>query len=429
MTALRIASCLLTVALLTATGCGRVTSTQAPRLTPSTAKRAAAPLSSGATPARSALSSAPVALTGVGAAQGQVLSQTNQAPLAGVTVVAEPGGFRGTTDAAGRFQINGLTAGNYTFQAMGSGLVQMGPAGSLVMPGQPADVPTIFMVPGNGASGITRVSYILEKEMGRSGEAPAPLLFPVGVAARGAAVLVLDRNVASLVKTGVIRQYDAEAGTFQGKFGDYSRWLGLAQMKDSVRALTLDASGRVVVIDGDKRLWRFDSKGNKDKQSELSEEATDIALDAQGNLVLAGPGGLFRLSPDGEGAQPIGNLEACRAVAAAKDGWWAISAQKVVKVNAEGQTVMEFGAGGPDGSAAFREAVDLAVDPRNGHVVVVDQGAQQVYVYDGLGNLIGNVGQGVFDKPVAATVDAGGRIYVVDQGKKKVYKFLPGVVR
>jgi DNA-binding beta-propeller fold protein YncE len=62
-------------------------------------------------------------------------------------------------------------------------------------------------------------------------------------------------------------------------------------------------------------------------------------------------------------------------------------------------------------------------------VVVVDKGTQQVYVYDGLGNLIGNIGQGVFDKPVAVTVDAGGRVYVVDHGKKKVYKFLPGVTR
>lgn len=425
---LSLVTALLGTALITS-GCGRVNATQAPRLSSNPASMARTKAPAGVASGTQAAPAPVVAMmaNGVGSARGQVLSQANQQPLAGVTIVAQPGGQRATTDATGTFTLTGLAGGNYTFQAMSQGLVQMAPAGALVMPGQAAEIPAIMMVPGMGPSGITRVNYVLEKEFGRTGEAPAPLLFPVGVAARGAAVQVLDRNSAAFVKTGVIRQYDAEAGTFQGKFGDYSKWLGFSQMKDNVKAITLDRQDKTVVIDGGRKLWRFDATGKKEKEVELTTDAEDITLDAMGHLVTAGSAGLTRLSPDGEGGQTLGSLTDCRAVAGGKDGLWVITGQKVGKVNPEGQLVLEFGPGGADGTQAFSEAVDLAVDPRNGHVVVVDKATQQVYVYDGIGNLIGNIGQGVFDKPVAVTVDAGGRVYVVDQAKKKVYKFLPGV--
>jgi DNA-binding beta-propeller fold protein YncE len=106
-----------------------------------------------------------------------------------------------------------------------------------------------------------------------------------------------------------------------------------------------------------------------------------------------------------------------------------VSGNVVQKLSADGSMMLSFGAAGIDQKTAFTEATDVAVDPRNGNVVVVDKGAKNVYVFDGVGTLIGKVGQGVFDAPVAATIDATGRIYVVDAGKKKVYKFLPAGVR
>ncbi|MEB3285409.1 MAG: carboxypeptidase regulatory-like domain-containing protein [Candidatus Sericytochromatia bacterium] len=420
---------LLGIALITA-GCGRVSATQTPRLKASTSTVARSQL-----PVLTAKTTQPppAGLTlnanRGSTVQGQVVHQLNQQPIAGVTIVAQPSGQRTMTDLAGRFTFGSLPSGNYTFQAMGPDLVQMAPIGALVMAGEATNVPTISMVPGVGPSGITRINYILEKEFGREGEAPAPLLDPMGVVARGSAVQVLDRNDAAWVKTGVVRQYDAEAGRFQGKFGDYSKWLGFTQMRSNVKSITLDRQGRTIVIDGARKLWRFDSSGKKEREIELAADAADITLDAGGHLVTAGSGGLMRLSPEGEGGQTVGALGECRAVAGGKDGLWVISGQKVGKVNPDGQLTMEFGPGGADGNQSFTDAVDLAVDPRNGHVVVADKGTQQVYVYDVLGNLIGNVGQGIFSQPVAVTVDAGGRIYVVDQSKRKVYKFLPGVTR
>lgn len=425
---------LATVAAALLAGCGRVSPSQPARSAGfSTSKTLASSRpATGAVPAPSTGAKAPaVALvaSGVGSATGTVIRQDTRQPLAGATVVAEPSGQRGVTDAAGRFTITGLAAGNYTFKAMASGLSQTTPAGTLVMPNEAAEVPAISMVPGLGASGITSISYVLDKELGRLGEAPATLLAPIGVAARGSAVLVLDRNSSAFVKTGVIRQYDAEAASFQGKFGDYSKWLGFSQMKDTVTAITLDVQGRAVVLDDGKKLWVFDASGQKVKATDLATDGVDLATDAQGSLLVAGSAGLTRLTPDGEGGQPVGALADCRAVAAGKDAIWVVMGQKVARVSPDGQVAMEFGAGGADGGEAFSDPCDVAVDPRNGNVVVVDKGKQAVMVYDPMGTLIGKVGAGVFEKPVAATVDAGGRIYVVDQAKKKVYKFLPGVVR
>jgi DNA-binding beta-propeller fold protein YncE len=102
---------------------------------------------------------------------------------------------------------------------------------------------------------------------------------------------------------------------------------------------------------------------------------------------------------------------------------------KVQKMGLDGTMQIEFGASGIDHPDTFQQAVDVAVDPRNGDVVVVDKGTKQVYVYDNAGVLIGKVGQGVFDAPQAAAVDKDGRVYVLDAGKKKVYKFLPTAMK
>lgn len=413
------------------TGCGRVSTTQASPLGSSTSKKVSS--AGGGTVQTTGGGSGPaptVAMmaAGVGSARGRVMNKATGQPLAGLTIEIQPGNQRVTTGADGSFLAQGLVGGNYTFTARGTGLSQEMPAGTLVMPNQAADVPVITMVPGSGTAGITSITYVLERELGRQGVAPATLINPIGVAARGADVMVLDLNGSFMVHTGVIRQYDAETATFDGKFGDYSKWLGFSQMKDNVRAITTDGQGRAVVVD-DAKLWRFKDDGGKDKAVDLSVDAVDISTDANGTMYIAGADGVSKLSAEGESPSAIGELGDCRAVAGSKDALYVITGNKVSKLSLDGQPQMEWGASGADGGAAFGEAVDVAVDPRNGNVVVVDKGGKQVYVYDPMGTLIGKVGAGTYDSPVAATVDAAGRIYVVDQGKKKVYKFLPGVTR
>jgi DNA-binding beta-propeller fold protein YncE len=202
-------------------------------------------------------------------------------------------------------------------------------------------------------------------------------------------------------------------------------------MHDTVKAIALDKQGRSLVLDGNKHIWRWEANGNKSKDFDIDvDNGNDIAVnDADGTIYVAHSGGLTKYNAEGDGAQAI-DAGDVRAVAAHKDDLWAIVGNKVQKLSADGSMVMEFGpAGSDDKTSAFTEATDVAVDARNGNLVVVDKGAKNVYVYDSVGTLIGKVGQGVFDTPVAATVDAAGKVYVVDAAKKKVYEFMPAGMR
>ena len=135
------------------------------------------------------------------------------------------------------------------------------------------------------------------------------------------------------------------------------------------------------------------------------------------------------MNAEGESAQKLSAAGNVRAVAATKTTLWGIVENKVQKMGPDGSMQVEFGASGIDHPDTFQEAVDLAADPRNGNVVVVDKGTKNVYVYDPAGALIGKVGQGVFDAPKAVTIDKDGRVFILDAGKKKVYKFLPTGMR
>lgn len=435
----------LTAALLATTGCGRVSSVQ-PAMPAGGAKLgrtaggAATPPAGyqGATPiggtVKPKVTSGPLLTSGNGTVSGRVLGMVDESrskPLAGVVVTVQPGGIKLVTRADGSFS-GPVPAGNYTFSARTTGFQQVSTNGTLVEGGAQATVPDILMVPGEGPSGITSIKYVKEADYGRVGEPPATLVEPQGVAVRGGDVLVLDINQMPGVKTGIIRQYQMGAGTFAGKYGDYTKWLGRNIMRDTVKAIALDATGRALVLDGARQIWRFKPNGDKDAQISVDiDNGTDIAVSPTGEIFVAHAGGVTKFNSEAQMPQPLGNAADCRAVAAGKDSLWVITGANVAKLGADGTAVLEFGAGGTAAAKGtpFADPADLAVDPKTGNVVVVDQGTKNVYVYDAVGTLIGKVGDGTFEEPSAVTVDDTGRVFVLDAKKKKLYQFAAGQIR
>jgi hypothetical protein len=418
------------VAALVTTGCGRVAPTGANLSVDSKSGKAAGGTKLGSNYG-SPVAGGGLLAAGAGTLRGKVIDAASNRGLAGAVVVLEPGGQRLTTDATGTFRASGIQSGTYTFKAMLSGMQQISTNGVVVEANQENVVPEISMAPGNGPSGITSVTYVQEKEMGRDGEPPATLVAPLSVAVRGRDVLVLDVNNSAGVKTGIVRQYDGENAKFVGKYGDYTKWLGANMMRNTVKAIALDNAGNALVLDGASKLWRFQPDGDKDKAMDIDvANGNDVAVNVtNGSIFVAHAGGITKYGVNGDGGQALGASGEVKAVAAHKDDLWAVSGNVVQKLAADGTMIQSFGPSGADAKATFTEATDIAVDPRNGNVVVVDKGAKAVYVYDAVGTLIGKVGQGTFDAPVSATVDATGRVYVVDAGKKKVYKFLPTAMR
>lgn len=407
------------IAVIT-TGCGRVSATQS-RLGTSAVGAA----STNATPG--SLGKVNLTSGGNGALHGRVLDAAGR-PVAGAVVQIGATGQRVTTDGTGTYKTV-VPEGNYEFKAMASGLTQSTPAGVLVEAAIDTAVPDITMVPGSGPSGITSITYTQEGAFAFEGSAPATLIAPLGLAVHGGTTLVLDPNKSALVHTGVVRQYGQD-GKFQGKFGDYTHWLGFKIMSDNVTAIAVDQQGRTLVLDDAKKLWRFTTDGDKDKDIDVAVDGTDdMCVDPTSGAIYIAGGGITKLNAEGESPQKLSAAGNVSAIAAAKDALWGVVDNKVQKMGLDGTMQIEFGASGIDHPDTYQEAVDVAVDPRNGDVVVVDKGTKQVYVYDTAGVLIGKVGQGVFDAPKAAVVDKDGRVYVLDAGKKKVYKFLPTLMK
>ena len=407
-------------------GCGRVTPTQAALATTPLGGNV---LNNKLTGGGSAgLGTVSVTAGGPGALHGRVLDAT-QHPIVGAVVVIAQTGQRLTTDSTGVYRFSGLPEGNYSFTALASGLTQVTPTGILIQANLDTAVPDITMAPGNGPSGITNITYSQEGFFGSAGAPPGTLMAPLGLIVRGTDTLVLDTNHSWLVNTGVIRQY-GDDGSFTGKFGDYSHIIGLPMMADTANAIALDGTSRAWVLDGTSNtLWAFNPDGSKNKKVSVNVDGgTSLTVDTStGSMYIAGDG-VTKL--DGEGANPqkLENAGNVRAVAAGKSTLWGLADNKVEKLASDGSSTLEFGAGGTNVQDTFQDATAIAVDPRNGNVVVADNGTKNVYVYDTSGVLVGKVGDGVFENPIAVATDQSGRVFVLDGALKKVFKFLQTAV-
>ena len=76
----------------------------------------------------------------------------------------------------------------------------------------------------------------------------------------------------------------------------------------------------------------------------------------------------------------------------------------------------------------FDEPHGIAIDPRNGHVLVSDTNNQRIVVFDKSGNLIRQFGEegdgpGHFSHPMDVAVGADGSVYVSDYFQDRIQKF------
>jgi outer membrane protein assembly factor BamD (BamD/ComL family) len=238
---------------------------------------------------------------------------------------------------------------------------------------------------------------------------------------------------------------------------------GQAKLED-VEALRVDAAGNVFVVAGN-RLLGYDAQGGLRptpgaieptglfldqggavvaiQKGALNREGTplplkvpkpdgtprileDVAAGATwstGEYIVADPSGVLKFSRD---ASPLGALAAVRASKVVVNSLDEIAALDregtVVVVDRDGKTVRTL----PKKTAAYelKRPVDLAFDAF-GHLLVLDRGQSSVYVFNRKGALIATFtlaerAPGAFRKATAMAVDDAGRLYIHDDGAKRI---------
>lgn len=191
-------------------------------------------------------------------------------------------------------------------------------------------------------------------------------------------------------------------------------------------------------------LYKFNVSGNRLNRYKVGTSGTiisDIAVDAASGWLYIGSrtsqsiirydevnsentqqyfSGSIKIDPLGMATDDSGNVYTFDGIS-----------RKVIKFSkADGSRLLEFGPKGMNNSGETYTAVsDLSVDPRNGDIYVTGNasGTVKIFRYDSSGNFIRSWTDGDLVDPRKLTVDADGKVYVIDASKKGVLAFSPGL--
>jgi DNA-binding beta-propeller fold protein YncE len=217
----------------------------------------------------------------------------------------------------------------------------------------------------------------LDAILGASQAAKNDINKPFAVAAYNDKIFVSDTGF------GYIAVIDAKARKVS-----YIGVSGRAVLKQPL-GLAVGANGTLYVADGKlKSIYAFDQNGE--------------LLSAFGNAgEFARPAGIAVNSE-------LGRLYVCDT-----------GANVVVAYSIKGERLFEFKKGVEPGDGAFNSPTHIAIDRRNGNVLVTDTNKFRVQIFDKDGAYLRKFGQlgdnpGDFSRPKGIAVDSEGHIYVAD---------------
>lgn len=344
-----------------------------------------------------------VTLGQVGSIVGQVVSRTGQ-PLHNVEISLESNPEIKTTSRRGEFTLMNIPAGNQTL------IFRFGQLESKVqvnvMPNR-AVPPQQNPVRMEGEIGSQALAIALpNKQIGAFKVDQDSILNqwqPVGLAATGGTIYVSAIDARSLIKKGTVLKMSSNDGS--GWKNLASTWLGLRHpMNVTARGMTINSAGQVVVVDEKGGTFSIDTSNGKVTQTP-SEGALDIASGG-GKTYIYGVGGIAESDDTGASRTLIPGVNASGGIAVDKQGSAYVPVQNtLVKITAGKPAVLidEY----------LNNPKDVAIDPRNGDIYVLDGG--EIKRFDKNGEFIVNFGGGSLN-PVAVCLDEEGTLYVADFG-------------
>jgi outer membrane protein assembly factor BamD (BamD/ComL family) len=200
-----------------------------------------------------------------------------------------------------------------------------------------------------------------------------------------------------------------------------------APASNAPTGLFLDQSGLVVAIqkgalnrDGTALALKVPKP---DGTPRILEEVAAGATWSTGEYIVADPSGVLKFSRD---ASPLGALAAVRASKVVVNSLDEIAALDregaVVVLDRDGKTVRSLAK--KTASYELKRPVDLAFDAF-GHLLVLDRGQSSVFVFNRKGTLVttftlAEKAPGAFRRATAMAVDDAGRLYIHDDGAKRI---------
>lgn len=251
------------------------------------------------------------------------------------------------------------------------------------------------------------------------------LFHPEGVAAAGDDVLVADGNRSDdmLPMHGAWLRFG-----FDGqKMGLFDQLGGLQQLSPTMYGIATD--GQVVYTLTAQGIYGF-APGTGYVLNEgtpmLQAVATSMAVCGTTGYVVVGHDvetvSLPTLAPQGT---PLVFTALPGGVATDASGSLYVAAGGKVTVYRNGQAGLSFDGQGTDGRGpGFAGLVAVAVDPRNGDIYALD--ASSVLRFDAQGQYLTQFGGGRLAHPTGITVAGDGYVYVSDDGSDEVDQFTPG---
>lgn len=223
-----------------------------------------------------------------------------------------------------------------------------------------------------------------------------------GIDVKGGSIYLAAADVRNITHKGTVIKMNAQTGE---EWKDLAKaWLGLRHpLNSSVSGIAVADSGRALVVDDKEFFFSVDpSTGKVDKSD--ADSAIDIAA-SNGNVWISSIRGLEKSDSTGASRNLIPGVPASGGVGTDAEGNAFVCVQNtIVKVTADGTAT-------PAVRSFLNSPTDVAIDPRNNDIYVLDSG--EIKRYDAQGEFIVSFGSGALD-PVSIDLDETGALYVAD---------------
>ncbi len=222
-----------------------------------------------------------------------------------------------------------------------------------------------------------------------------------GIDVSGGNIYLSAVDIRNITRKGTVIKMNAQSGEEWKNIA--KAWFGLRHpLNSSATGVTVSSTGSVLVVDEKKDFFSVSPDGKVTKNE--ADSAVDISA-ANGTVWISSVRGLEKSDSTGASRTLIPGVAASGGVGTDPEGNAYVCVQNtIVKVSVDGtpSTLIR---------SFLNSPTDVAIDPRNNDVYVLDSG--EIKRYDAQGEFIVSFGSGALD-PVSIDLDESGALYVAD---------------